>query len=325
MGLGYYPNRGVMDGYAGVTVDGIQYAFQASRHLAENPLETAIGPLRISVNEGLHSHRVCLAPNESSLALDLQYRASLMPNDEGIDTLRKGDRLVAEVTRFVQFGYYTGWIEAGGRRYEFTEADPLWGARDRSWGLRVEARTDESHPPITRFKPLLFLWTCAQFPDCGIHFFLKETAPGVSRFFVGDETYPIGSGRNARTIARVEHEIEWFDDPYSQHIKAGHLILHYADGDRRRLDIRGLPGRFYLKAGLYGGYQGWFQGDDRGPMHTAHLQWRHSDPETRRELRTLADQVIEFRDGDKVGYGTIQGGLSAGYPKYSTVQNLPIM
>ena len=135
LGLGYYPNRGIMDGYAGITVDGIQYAFQASRHLGANPLETAIGPLRISVTEGMHSHRICLAANESMVTLDLQYQASLMPNDEGVDSLRKDDRLIAEVTRFVQFGYFTGRIEAGGRRFEFTDADPLWGARDRDHGV----------------------------------------------------------------------------------------------------------------------------------------------------------------------------------------------
>jgi hypothetical protein len=166
---------------------------------------------------------------------------------------------------------------------------------------------------------------CGQFPDYGIHFFLKETEPGVPRFFVGNETYRSGSGRTARAITRVEHEIQWFDDPYSQHIKGGQLALHYADGGRRHLQIRGLPGRFYLKAGLYGGYRGWFQGDDKGPLHVAHVQWKQNDPQTRRELRTLADQVIEFRDGDNVGYGTIQAGLSAGYPKYHEVQHLPIM
>ena len=156
------------------------------------------------------------------------------------------------------------------------------GGRDRSWGLRVESRTDESHPPVTRFKPLLFMWVCAQLPGSGIHFFLKEAAPGQPRFFVGDETYGLDSRQPRRSIVRVEHEIEWSADPYSQHVKAGQFVLHFEDGSRKVLTMRALPGRFYLKAGLYGGYRGWFQGDDKGPLHLSHARWRLDECSSRR-------------------------------------------
>jgi hypothetical protein len=324
-GLGCYTNRGVMDGYAGVTVDGVQHVFQGSRHLGDRPLQTEVGPLAITVEEGMRTHRIQLKPNGSGLALDLVYRAAFEPNDEGLDTLVKHERLVSQTSRFVQFGHYVGWIDVRGRRLDFTPERPLWGARDRSWGLRSEARTDETHPPVTQFRPLLFAWVCAQFPDSGVHFFLKESAPGETRFFVGDETYALGGGAPAKRIVAAEHELEWSDDAYSQHIRAGHFVLHYADGSRQLLELRALPGRFYLKGGLYGGYRGWFQGDDKGPLHLSHAVWNHADPATRRELRTLAEQVFEFRLGDRVGYGTIQAGLSAGYPKYQAVQHLPIM
>lgn len=324
-GLGYYPNRGVMDGYVGVTVDGVQHVFRGSRQLGDDPLETSIGPFRIVVDHGLRAHRLELTSNESGMTLQFDYRATMAPNDEGLDVLRRGERVIAEVSRFVQFGHYTGWIEVAGRRLEFGPSDPLWGARDRSWGLRVESRTDESHPPVTQFQPLLYTWVCAQFAGRGIHFFLKEIAPGQTRFFVGDETAAVEDGRAARPIVAVEHELEWFDDPYSQHLQAGSFVLHFDDGAREVLSLRALPGRFYLKAGLYGGYRGWFQGDDRGPLHLDHSSWNHTDPQTRRELRTLAEQAMEFRIGDHVGYGTIQSGVAQGYPKYDEVQHLPMM
>ena len=53
IGLGYHPNRNVMDGFAGVTVGDMQHNFRVSRRARPNPLETVIGPLRISVIEGL--------------------------------------------------------------------------------------------------------------------------------------------------------------------------------------------------------------------------------------------------------------------------------
>ena len=324
-GLGYYVNRKIMDGYVGITADGVQHVYRASRHCASDPLNTQVGALRITVLEGLGSHRIELGPNESALTLDLTFRAAMTPNDEGRDRLLRGGNLVADVSRYVQFGHYTGWVQLGDRRFDI-EGTQCWGARDRSWGLRTEARADPSAPPVTQFKPMLFTWVCAQFDTHGIHFFLKENAPGDVRFLAANETYPPASGRAPREIVQVEHDFEFDEqDPYSQHVKGGELRLRYADGSLRTLRMRALPGRFYLKAGMYGGIDGWFQGDDKGPLHVRIDSWNHSDPETRRKLRTMAEQVIEFTDGKQTGYGTIQGGLSEGFPKYAAIQHLPTM
>ncbi|HVZ44190.1 MAG TPA: hypothetical protein VHA82_10315 [Ramlibacter sp.] len=324
-GLGYYPNRGVMDGYAGVTIEGVQYAFRGSRRLGAAPFETRIGPMTIDVVRSMRWHRIELAANDSALAMHLEYTAAFEPNDEGLDTLEKEGRLVSQVSRFVQMGHFTGWIEVNGRRHEFGSGNPLWGARDRSWGLRLESRTDESHPPVTRFRPLLFMWACAQFEQSAIHFFLKESAPGVVRFVVGDETFAVGSGTASRKVSRVEHDIEWSADPYSQFIAGGRFVLHFEDGTQKTMRMRALPGKFFLKAGLYGGYRGWFQGDDKGPLHMSQVRWDLADPETRRELRTLAEQPMEFDVDGRLGFGTIQGGVAAGYSKYHEVQHLPVM
>ena len=64
IGLGWHPNRNVMDGFAGVAFDGRQVNFRVSRRLRPNPLETTIGPLEIEVLEGLRRHRLILRPNE---------------------------------------------------------------------------------------------------------------------------------------------------------------------------------------------------------------------------------------------------------------------
>ena len=53
IGLGWHPNRNVMDGFAGVAFGGKQYNFRVSRRLRPNPLETTIGPLEIEILEGL--------------------------------------------------------------------------------------------------------------------------------------------------------------------------------------------------------------------------------------------------------------------------------
>ena len=44
IGLGYYPNRGVMDCFAGVTVGRQQHNFRATRRLGNNPREIYVQP-----------------------------------------------------------------------------------------------------------------------------------------------------------------------------------------------------------------------------------------------------------------------------------------
>ena len=321
-GLGYYANRKIMDGYAGVTLNGTQHAFSASRRCADDPLTPAIGPLRIEIEEPMRMHRIVLEENESGLALDLRFTAGLPINDEGRDRVVRRGEVVADVSRYVQMGRWDGWIEAAGQRVR-VEAAQSCGARDRSWGLRTEARTDESAPPVTRFNPVLFLWVCAQFEGHGYHFFLKEDAPGVVRSLVGNQTF--SSGAPAREIASVEHDLEWRSDPCAQRVARGELRLHFVDGSITRLSVRVMPGWFALKAGLYGGFEGWFQGDDKGALHTASRSWDLHDPSTRRKLRTLAEQVVEFREGGATGFGTLQAGVAKGFGRYPEVQELPFM
>jgi hypothetical protein len=89
------------------------------------------------------------------------------------------------------------------------------------------------------------------------------------------------------------------------------------------VQVRVLPTKYFLKGGLYGGLDGWFHGDDRGKLHLAHEVWDLADPATRKLVRTLADQVIEVRDGDEVGYGIVEYGVGKGYAKYESAQAHP--
>jgi hypothetical protein len=101
------------------------------------------------------------------------------------------------------------------------------------------------------------------------------------------------------------------------------LQLRFADGSERPVSVRVLPTKYFLKGGLYGGLDGWFHGDDRGKLYFEHDVWDLNDPATRRRVRTLADQVIEVRDGDEVGYGIIEYGVGKGYAMYEGVQAHP--
>jgi hypothetical protein len=115
----------------------------------------------------------------------------------------------------------------------------------------------------------------------------------------------------------------WAKDPLGQSLASAEFDAIFSDGSKRRLKIRALPARYFLKGGLYGGLKGWSHGDDRRKFYSEHDVWTLEDPATRKLARTLSDHVIEVTDGDEVGYGIVEYGVGKGYAKYAEVQDHP--
>ncbi len=323
IGLGWHPNRNVMDGFAGVAFGGKQYNFRVSRRLRPNPLETTIGPLEIEILEGLRRHWLALKPNESGLAFELEFVATMNPHEEGEHFRRRNGRVTEHMARAQQLGAYRGWIEVAGERREVNEATWL-GQRDHSWGIRAEMRTDESHPPLTFYPPFFYCWTTAQFKGRGLHIFFKERAPGDKIYISGEEVRGVGAvAKQILGLEDVSHDVVWAKDALGQTLQSAEFEAVFSDGSRRRLKIRALPGRYFLKGGLYGGLNGWAHGDDKGKLYAEHDVWSLDDAATRKLARTLSDHVIEVTDGDDVGYGIVEYGVGKGYAKYAEVQDHP--
>jgi hypothetical protein len=323
IGLGWHPNRNVMDGFAGVAVGGMQYNFRASRRLRPNPLTTAIGPLRIEIVEGLRRHRLVLEANESGLSFDLEFVATMNAHEEEPHFRRRNGRVTEQMARAQQFGSYRGWLEIEGARRAISE-DSWLGQRDHSWGIRAEMRTDETNPPLTFYPPFFYVWTTAQFANRGLHLFFKERAPGDLIYISGEEVSPIGARpHQGLRLHGVSHDVVWADDPHGQTVASAAFEARMSDGSVRRLKIRALPARYFLKGGLYGGLNGWSHGDDKGKLHVEHDKWNLADPAVRRLARTLSDHVIEVTDGDEIGYGIMEYGVGNGYARYPEVQRHP--
>jgi hypothetical protein len=323
IGLGYHPNRNVMDGFAGISIDAKQYNFRASRRLRPTPLATIIGPLRIEILEGLKRHRLRLEANESGLAFDLEFLGTMNAHEEEPHFRRRSGRVTEQMARAEQLGRYKGWIEVAGRRRD-VDPDVWFGQRDHSWGIRAEMRTDESNPPLTFYPPFFYAWTTIQFRNRGMHIFFKERAPGDKIYITGEEVLPLGTrAKPERLLDDVTHDVVWAKDPHGQTVESASFAATFADGSIHNLQIRTLPARYYLKGGLYGGLRGWSQGDDKGPLYTEHDVWDLADPAIRRLARTLCDHVIEVRDGHDVGYGIMEYGVGKSYARYQDVQLHP--
>ena len=324
LGLGYHPNRNVMDAFAGVTVGNTHHNIRMSRRLRPEPLATRVGPLQIAVLEGLRRHRLVLEENASGMSFDIEFAATMNPHEEAQHFRRRHGRVAEDIARAQQVGRYSGWLKVAGRRFDLTPQS-WWGQRDHSWGIRAEMRADESSPPLTYWPPLFYTWTTAQFADHGLQWYFNERAPGDFIYFTGEEVMPLGQKPDhGRHLVSVAHDIKWAGDPLGQTFQEADMTLTFANGTSRLVHLRALPARYYLKSGLYGGYRGWFHGDDKGPSYVEHDAWDLNDPQVRRVARTINDRVIEVRDGQSVGYGIIEIGVSRGYPRYQPVQEHPV-
>src|ERR1700712_652039 len=180
IGLGHYANRNVMDVFAGVTIDGIQHNFRASRRLhskTQTALDPRVGPLRFEVVEGMRQHRIVLEPNDSGISFDLRFIASTDGAQELQSFRRRYSRVEEDLVRMSQFARGEGWLEVAGKRFDI-KPEEWWGQRDHSWGVRSEMKTDFAMPPMQTHADFFWMWCMYQFEDFGICLFTKERSSG---------------------------------------------------------------------------------------------------------------------------------------------------
>lgn len=324
-GLGYYPNRGIMDAFAGVTVGRQQYNFRVSRRLGSRPLETELGPLQLEIDVRTGWHHLTLAPNESGIAFDVTFEPSFPAAREKQSFRERKGQVEEDLVRVAQFGRWRGWLEVAEQRFDLTP-DTVWGQRDRSWGIRSEMRTDHDKPPVQTHSHFFWTWSMFQMRDSAVSIFLKEREPGAPYYLSCSEFQRQSDGQVLiREATRVEHDITWADDPLGQTIDHAKLRIEFDHGPARELHIEGLPTRFYLKGGLYGGFGGWNHGDDRGEYAQAHDVWNLDDAATRARARTLGDHVVRVTSAGDSGVGISEYGVAQGYPRYTAPQAFPAL
>lgn len=323
-GLGYYPNKNVQDAFAGIAIDGQQYNIRMSRRLRPDAGQSKVGPLSFHVLEGLKRHRLLLEKNDSGLSFDIEWEARLNPHEEEHHYRRRAGKVVEDLSRYSQLGRASGTITLPTGKTVTLDPQQWFGQRDHSWGVRAELRVEIDDPKKTYLPPYYYNWICAQFPSAGVQCYFNERAPGNPIYLTGEIVKPLGNkaDRGARVVA-VEHNVTWAKETINQTIDQGEVIFVLENGDRKTLQIRALPARFYLRAGMYGGWRGWHHGDDKGAYYCEHDTWNLSDHTLMQKVGTFSDHMIECRMDGEVGYGIIEYGLTPGYSKYQEVQHLP--
>ena len=102
-GLGKYQNRGIIDGFGGVSRGKEQWTVRGSRELASAPEESAIGPIHLEIVEPLKQIRFRLEPNDvQPISFDIVLSAVTPPffEERNLVRNRRTGRIDVDVIRY---------------------------------------------------------------------------------------------------------------------------------------------------------------------------------------------------------------------------------
>jgi hypothetical protein len=330
-GLGRYPNRGVLDAYAGVSRGAEQWTVRASRRLASDVEGTAVGPIRYEVVEPLRVVRFSLEPNDvQPISFSWTFTGVVPPALEQREQHRSRDglRLDADIVRYHHIGTASGWLDVDGTRYDLDDGTAV-STRDHSWGVRymvgapVTDVEDPARPPGVSTTVIWSPVLCRR-PDgsgYGIHlYYQRHGLGGWQRMELqGGIEHPEGR-REPFTSLVVEPKVR--DD--NRRLTAATLTAALADGSARPLTVTALGDTgFHLGAGLYFGFDGHWHGQWRGDLH---VDGEHvadcSDPATARRLHQMRDNLVRVEDpvGGGTGVGNMQTIFAGPHPEWGLTE-----
>lgn len=324
-GMGKYPNRGVLDAFAGVSRGVGQWTVRGSRALAGEPSRRSVGPLLYEVVEPLREIRFRLAASDvQPIAFDWTFRASVPAHMENRERRRSRDpsRPDEDLVRYHQVGVPSGWVELEGERHEI-DFDTWFSSRDHSWGVRqdvgvpADGAEDRKDPDglsvLVVWSPMLL-----ERPDgsCyGLHHYLQSVSmPGYdSDRFQGNVEHADG---RREEFTSVVPDLRF--DPDNRRLLGGTLGFVTSDGRARPVGIEAVSATgFHLGTGLYFGFDGHHHGEDRGPLHVdGEYIADCSLPDVARRVHQLRECVVRVEDavGGGHGWGTVQTVVSGAHP-----------
>jgi hypothetical protein len=324
-GLGKYPNRGVMDAYAGVSRGIEQWTVRASRELGADGDTAAVGPIRYDVLEPMRRIRFALDSNDAQpISFEWVFEGvvpAVLENRE-VHRARDGRRIDADIARYHHIGTAGGWVVVDGARIDF--ADATWvSTRDHSWGVRYQVGVpiaDLAPVPVPTNVATTVIWSPILMtrPDgthYGLHtYYQRHATDGWQRIEL-QGGFEHTSGRR-ETYAALVPELDV--DPVNRRLRGGVLHATMSDGTAREMRITALSATgFHLGAGLYFGFDGHWHGEWRGPQH---LDGEYiadcTTFEEARRLHQLRDCIVRIDDpvGGGVGVGNLQSIVAGPHP-----------
>jgi hypothetical protein len=323
-GLGKYHNRGIIDGFGGVSRGREQWTVRGSRELRTAPEETAVGPIVYEVVEPLKQIRVRLEPNDvQPISFDVVLSGVTPPffEERNMVRNRRSNRVDVNVIRYHQGGWATGTIIVEGETYELGE-EGAFGFRDHSWGVRQAVgaapvdlirstrKAGSTAPPRGMMK-----WTPSFFrrPDGSYYEAAINTTGGA---WNRTSAYVNEADGGQALIRSAEPRMRY--DPRTRFVRGGELLLVMESGETRLIEVEALgESGFFLKTAGYGSWGGHIHGSWMGPLQ---LDGEHIadcwDDEHLVLLGQLRDTPIRVREGDATGYGIMESIIGGEWPEF---------
>jgi len=335
-GLGKYPNRGVLDAYAGVSRGREQWTVRSSRRLAPDVDHLAAGPITYEVLEPLHVVRFALAPNDV-LPISFEWTftdavPAVLEHPEEHRS-RDGYRVDADIVRYHQIGTAEGWIDVDAARYELSDATSV-STRDHSWGVRYQvgvpiADVEEPARPSSVASTIIWSPILCERPDTsryGLHLYYQRHAIAGWERIELQGGIEHADGRREPFAAVVVHA-DVADD--NRRLRAAELDCTMADGSKRPLTVTALGDTgFHLGGGLYFGLDGHWHGEWRGDLH---VDGEHvadcTAPDTARRLHQIRDNLVRVEDpvGGGIGVGNLQSIFAGPHPDIGLTEEMSFM
>ncbi|MGW6985352.1 hypothetical protein ACWGE1_38830 [Streptomyces sp. NPDC054932] len=326
LGLGVYPNAGVIDAYATLRIGDDLLAVRASDALTDDRMNLSVGPLSITVDVPLKQLTLSCAPDPADphgLSYDITWTAEFPAVWEPHHIQRRGDRLMLEGRRFVQAGRVAGTIRAKGEEFTLTPGE--WtGTRDRSWGVRPipgeeGGRAAEEHRP----EGFHWLWIPVRFEDRFVMVIAQEDADGHRTLNEAVQVFPEGSGRNDVQLGWPHTEIRY--RPGSRHPERA--VVHLTDPSRKPLEL-GVEILNSSPLAVGAGYPpagDWQHGTWQGRGWSDRRVYDLSDPAAHPMAAFgVTDHSARFTLDGQVGHGIFEHGSfgrhdPSGFADYSSV------
>jgi hypothetical protein len=325
-GLGKYQNRGIIDGFGGVSRGTEQWTVRASRELASAPEELGVGPVQMEVVEPLKAMRFRLEANEAQpISFDIVLSGVTPPyfEERNLVRNRRTGRIDVDVIRYHQGGWASGTVTVDGETHE-VRPDEWFGFRDHSWGVRQaigEPLTDLIPSPEfpkgvrggMKWSPAFFQRPDGTYYETAI--FVVEGAWEYSSAYIND------ADGNQAPVRSVSPRISY--GTRTRYVTGGELLLTMESGEQRVIEVEVLgDSGFCLKTAGYGEWNGHKHGSWKGKLH---IDGEYiADCTSEENLRTLGqfrDTPIRVRDGDAVGYGIMESLIGGVWPELGLTED----
>jgi hypothetical protein len=299
--MGIYPYVNILDGAFSVVIDGIQHNVYGSKVMHMERLDTFVGPVAIDIVEPFRVSHLRCDDAENGIKADLVFTSRCEAHEEPRFTRRQGSQLAMDVTRMMQNGTWSGWIEVKGKRIEITP-EAFCGTRDRSWGVRGIGAPDAQPNPNPAPSQYYWLWAPLNFDDCVAHYFLNDDAAGEAWNTNGIVMPLLGEG-DEETMASASKDIEY--QPGTRFARTFDIHFTHKDGDETHIELE--PQFNWYMKGVGYGHPEWAHGTYHGELATGYDEFKTDEvtPDNV-HIQAFCHAKMTTKDGVKEGRGVLE-------------------